>query len=140
MMVCNKGQFFTKDNTKVEEFPRGRHFRFSRPDITKSEKLMVTRVEMKPGKGHTFHRHPRMEEVIYVIAGTAEQWIGKEKCILGPGEAAFIPINKVHAIFNCEEGILSFLAIISPAGDLYGADMIDVSDEEPWQNLKNFAS
>jgi quercetin dioxygenase-like cupin family protein len=136
-MAQNNGKFFTKGNTKIEELPRGKHFRFSRPDITDSEKLMVTKVDMKPQKGHSFHRHPRMDEVIYVIDGKAEQWIGQERQILHPGEAAFIPENTIHAIFNCGNEILSFLAIISPAGDLYGSDMIDVSEEEPWCNLRN---
>jgi quercetin dioxygenase-like cupin family protein len=38
--------------------------------------------------------------VIYVLAGELEPWIEREKRVLGPGDAAFIPADTVHALFN----------------------------------------
>src|SRR5690625_6124771 len=68
-----EGQFFTKENTVVEDLERGVHQWFSRPDITGSEDLIVVQVEVGPGEGHPFHMHPDMDEVIYIVSGCAEQ-------------------------------------------------------------------
>lgn len=134
-MGTDKAQFFTKQTTKVETLERGVHHWFSRPDITGSEDLIVTRVDVEPGGGHPFHIHPTMDEVIYILSGQAEQWIEKEAQVLGAGEAVYIPKNVVHATFNEGDETLSFLAILSPAADLEGS-MVYVNKDEPWRSLK----
>lgn len=134
-MSKKEGRFFTKENTKVEQLERGVHHWFSRPDITQSDDLIVTRVDVEPGNGHPFHLHPTMDEVIYIISGEAEQWLEKEGKILKAGEAVYIPQKMVHATFNSGTETLSFLAILSPAADLEGS-MVYVSDKEPWKSLK----
>ncbi|MEX0771139.1 MAG: cupin domain-containing protein [Balneolaceae bacterium] len=135
-MAKDKGFFFTKESTKVEELERGIHHWFSRPDITGSDELIVTRVDVEPGGGHPFHYHPTMDEVIYLLSGQAEQWIEKESRVLKTGEAVFIPKQMVHATYNTGDETLSFLAILGPAADLEGS-MVYVSDEEPWRSLKD---
>lgn len=134
-MRKDKAQFFTKENTVKESLERGVHHWFSRPDITESENLIVTRVDVEPGGGHPFHLHPTMDEVIYIISGQAEQWLEKEAKILKTGEAVYIPAKMVHATYNSGNTTLSFLAILSPAADLEGS-MVYVHDEEPWKSLK----
>lgn len=134
-MAQDKARFFTKQTTPVETLERGVHHWFSRPDITKSENLIVTRVDVEPGGGHPFHLHPTMDEVIYILSGKAEQWIEKEAQVLGAGEAVYIPKKVVHATFNEGDETLSFLAILSPAADLEGS-MVYVHEEEPWKSLK----
>lgn len=96
---------------------------------------MLVRVTMPPGKGHQFHRHPAMEEIIYVIQGKAEQWVDKEYRILGPGDSAHIPMNMVHGTYNAGETDLVFLAILSPA-KFEGPALVDVADEAPWAGLR----
>lgn len=130
-----KGQFFTKEETVVEELERGVHHWFSRPDITGSGDLIVVRVDVEPGGGHPFHLHPEMDEVIYILAGSAEQWIEKDKKILQAGESVFVPKKMVHATFNAGDEPLSFLAILGPAADLEGS-MVYVDQDEPWKSLK----
>jgi len=130
-----KGQFFTKGETVVEELERGVHHWFSRPDITGSGDLIVVRVDVEPGGGHPFHLHPQMDEVIYILAGSAEQWIEKDKKHLQAGESVFIPKKMVHATFNAGDESLSFLAILGPAADLEGS-MVYVDKDEPWKSLK----
>lgn len=134
-MVKN-GKFFTNSNTPVEKLERGIHRWFSRQDITGSEDLIVTQVDVKPGEGHPFHYHPTMDEVIYIISGTAEQWLEKQSRTLTGGEAVYIPKEMVHATYNRGNDTLSFLAILSPAADLEGS-MVYVHEEEPWKNLGN---
>jgi quercetin dioxygenase-like cupin family protein len=128
-------RFVTGKELVVEHWPWGPHEWLSRPGITPAENLLLVRVTMPPGKAHAFHRHPLMEEIIYVVEGEAEQWVEREKRTLKPGEIAHIPINVVHGTYNESEKPLVFLAILSPAGTT-GPPLIDVSREAPWASLK----
>ena len=106
-----------------------------RADIVPNQHLLMTRACMNPGDSHPFHHHPAREEIIYVLSGRAEQWVGGERRILQPGEIAFIPPGEVHATYNSFAEPLSFLAILSPA-EAPGPIMVDVSTEEPWCSLR----
>ncbi|MEO6568386.1 MAG: cupin domain-containing protein, partial [Opitutaceae bacterium] len=86
-----------------------------RPGLVAAEKLLLVRANMEPMHCHPFHYHPHREEIIHVIYGRAEQWVGKEFCILGPGEIAHIPPGTIHATYNPHVEPLVFLAILSPA-------------------------
>lgn len=119
----------------VEPSPWGPHEWLCRPGLTEARDLQVVRVTMPPGKGHAFHRHPAMEEVIYVVAGRAEQWVGRDSRVLGPGEVAHIPKDVVHGTYNAGGEPLVFLAILSPA-IFDGPALVDVSREEPWASLR----
>lgn len=111
-----------------------------RPDLVAAEKLLLVRANMDPMFCHPFHYHPHREEIIYVVYGRAEQWVGIEKRILGPGEIAHIPPGTIHATYNSHAEPLVFLAMLSPAklpADLASApDPCDVSAQEPWVSLR----
>lgn len=111
-----------------------------RPDVVDADKLLLVRANMPPGHCHPFHYHPHREEIIYVIYGRAEQWVGNEYRILKAGEIAHIPAGVVHATYNPHAEPLVFLAILSPAklpAELADApDPVDVSTEEPWATLR----
>jgi quercetin dioxygenase-like cupin family protein len=89
-----------------------------------------------PGKCHDFHRHPGQEEVIYVIEGTIEQWLGQEKHMLSAGDSVVIPTSGVHATFNDGDAPAKILAILSPAVGEDGYGVEDVAGEEPWASLR----
>jgi len=128
-------QFISINDVQVEEMPWGPLEWLCRPGLTKAEKLMLARVAMPVGAGHKFHRHPAMEEIIYVVSGKAEQWIHRDKQILESGEAAHIPTNVVHGTYNVGEVDLVFLAIFSPA-IFDGPALIDVSKDNDWAHLR----
>lgn len=129
-------RFVTEENMIVEQLPWGPHHWLCRPDVVPdADKLLLVRVLMPPGKGHAFHRHPEFEEIIYVVSGTAEQWVDREKKIFGPGGTAHIPMDVVHGTYNAGPGTLEFLAILSPA-KIKGPPLIDMSQEEPWKSLR----
>src|SRR5690606_22093821 len=100
---------------QVEDSPWGPHEWLSRPGLTEADGLLLVRVRMPPGKGHAFHTHPEMEEIIYVESGRAEQWVDGERRLLGPGDTAHIPKGLVHGTYNAGDDTLVFLAILSPA-------------------------
>jgi quercetin dioxygenase-like cupin family protein len=128
-------RFITASEMQVEELPWGPHEWLCRPGLTDPKGLLLVRVRMPPGQGHAFHRHPAMEEIIYVISGRAEQWVDKESRPLGPGESAHIPRDVVHGTYNAGDGTLVFLAILSPA-IFEGPAVVDASHEEPWTSLR----
>lgn len=128
-------RFVTEDEMEVEELPWGPHEWLARPGITESKELLLVRVRMPPGKGHSFHRHPEMEEIIYVESGTAEQWVERESRILTAGQTAHIPKDVVHGTFNAGKDTLVFLAILAPA-EIEGPPLIDMTTEEPWCSIR----
>jgi quercetin dioxygenase-like cupin family protein len=105
------------------------------PETTAPEHLLLVRATMPPGQAHNLHRHPGREEIIYVLEGQAEQWVAREKRLLGPGDLALIPRNVPHGTFNVGQGTLKFLAILSPV-EAPGPFTVDVFDEEPWKTLR----
>ena len=99
--------------------------------------LVVMDVELQPGGGHDFHRHPGQEEIIIVKDGTITQFLGEESTTMTTGDSAFVPEGQVHASFNDSEQPTYLQVVISPSlgGDTgYAAD--DVSDQEPWASLR----
>jgi len=128
-------RFVTAAEMQVEPSPWGPHEWLSRPGLTAAEELLMVRVLMPAGRAHQFHRHPEMEEIIYVVSGTAEQWVDREKRILRAGDSAHIPRNMVHGTYNAGRETLVFLAILSPA-KVEGPALVDVHTEQPWASLR----
>ena len=120
---------------QVEPSPWGPHEWLCRPGLTEAEGLLLVRVRMPAGRAHQFHRHPEMEEIIYVLSGTAEQWVDRQQRILNVGESAHIPRDVVHGTYNAGDDTLVFLAILSPA-TTGGPALIDMHEEEPWRSLR----
>jgi quercetin dioxygenase-like cupin family protein len=128
-------RFVTADDVEVEHLPWGPHEWLCRPGLTEARDLLLVRVRMPPGTGHAFHRHPAMEEIIYVVSGTAEQWVDHDQRRLAAGDIAHIPKDVVHGTWNAGDDTLVFLAILSPA--LFdGPALVDVSSEAPWSTLR----
>ena len=132
-------RFVTAKEAQTELAPWGKHWWLARPGLTDSKQFQLVRVTMRPGTGHRFHYHPTREEIIYIVDGTAEQWVDREKRTLRTGESAFIPENVVHAIHNVSRKPMTFLAILSPAvAD--GPFLIDCYEDEPWRSLRKAAA
>jgi quercetin dioxygenase-like cupin family protein len=128
-------RFVTAKEMQVEQLPWGPHDWLCRPDLVEAEQLLLVRVHIPPGQAHQFHRHPEREEIIYVLEGTAEQWVDRQKRILHAGEVAHIPKNMVHGTYNAGSEILRVLAILSPV-KIEGPALVDVSQDEPWRSLR----
>jgi quercetin dioxygenase-like cupin family protein len=128
-------RFITEGELQVEQLPWGPHQWLCRPGLTEAEQLLMVRVQMPPGKAHRFHRHPETEEIIYVLSGSAEQWVDRQQRLLGPGQVAHIPTDVVHGTYNAGPDTLEFLAVLSPAKTT-GPLVVDMSDLEPWKSLR----
>src|SRR5688572_8219638 len=108
-------RFVTSEEAVIEELPWGPHAWLARAGLTESRLLQLVRVRMPAGRAHRFHRHPAMEELLYVVSGRVEQWVGRESRVLGPGELAHVPMDEVHGSYNVFGEPVEFLAILSPA-------------------------
>ena len=130
------GRFVGHDEAPKEQLPWGELAWVSQPTTTQTKNLVVIAVDLLPGEGHNFHKHPQQEEVIYVLDGEVEQWIETEKRRLGPGDAAFIDRDTVHASFNTGGKNVRLLAILGPAVGEAGYELVDVSEDAPWSGLR----
>ena len=86
---------------------------FVTPANAGSDDLYLCRATFPPGEAHLFHYHPGREEIIYVLEGQAEQWVGETKRIMRAGEMALIPAGLPHMTFNPGPDTLKFLAILN---------------------------
>jgi quercetin dioxygenase-like cupin family protein len=131
-----RGQFVEATKVNREKLSWGQLAYLSRPSFTGAKSLVTIEVQIGNGGGHSFHKHPKQEEVIYVISGRIEQWLEKEKKILGPGDSIFIPPNTVHASFNVFKEDAKVLAILGPCAGEDGYEVVDVFNEAPWNSLR----
>ena len=108
------GTFQIQRNLSWDAYDWGREAAICSPKGTRSNNLMIFDCILGPHEAHSFHRHPNQEEVIYVLEGEVEQWLGDEKRILAPGDSAFIEKGEVHASFNRADVEVRFLAVLGP--------------------------
>src|SRR3954469_7213095 len=123
------------DETEVERLPGKTHYWHCKPGMVADTNLMFVRAQLPPGEAHRFHYHPRMEEILYILSGTAEQWIEKEKRIMKAGDAIYLPAGMIHGTYNVGAETLDFLAVLSPAKS-EGPVTVEVSEQEPWKSLR----
>jgi quercetin dioxygenase-like cupin family protein len=130
------GKFIMAKEIEPEVLDWGRLGWLSHPRSTGAEQLTFIDVTLAPGKGHDFHKHPDQEEVIFVVGGKVEQWVDREKRILGGGDCAFIPADMVHASFNVGNTEAKIVAILGPCVGEGGYELVDVASETPWNTLR----
>lgn len=130
------GKFISARHVKREELEWGSLAWFSSPAASGAKDLVVLEVTLSPTRGHNFHRHPRQEELIYLIEGEIEQWVDREKRTLRPGDSAFIGADVVHASFNVSNRNAKLLAILGPCIGSEGYELVDVANQEPWVSLR----
>ena len=129
-------RFVSFPEAEVEHVPPGKiHHWYCRPGMVADTNLMFVRATLEPGQAHRFHHHPHMEEILYILSGTAEQWVEREKRIMKAGDSLYLPVGIVHGTYNAGSDVLDFLAILSPAKNP-GPITVDVSDQEPWKSLR----
>ncbi len=128
-------RFVSSAEAEVEQLPGKTHYWYAKPGLVAKSDLMFVRAVLPAGEAHPFHHHPRMEEILYILSGTAEQWVEQEKRILRPGDAVCLPVGIVHGTYNAGPDPLEFLAILSPSS-AGGPVTVEVSREEPWCSLR----
>lgn len=128
-------RFVSLSEAEVEKLPGKTHHWLCKPGMVKDTNLMFVRAQLPPGEAHKFHFHPKMEEILFILSGTAEQWVEREKKIMLEGDSLYLPAGIVHGTYNTGADMLDFLAILSPAKS-EGPVTIEVSNQSPWDSLR----
>ena len=103
-----------------------------------AQHLVVMDVELEPGGGHDFHRHPGQEEMIIVKSGTITQYVEADHQTLTAGDSVLVPEGVVHASFNDGDETAYLQVVISPSlGGETGYGLDDVSGDEPWASMRS---
>ncbi len=127
--------FLSKDSHFTESVDQGTNTWINYPNPVSSG-LFAAIAEISPGKGHDFHCHPGREELIVVMKGTIEQWIGETCKVLTEGDAVMIPEGLPHASFNtCTIPATLFVSLTHPELELPLAE--DLSTQAPWNTLRS---
>jgi oxalate decarboxylase/phosphoglucose isomerase-like protein (cupin superfamily) len=112
-----KGKRFVEPNdVETQVFDWGIIKWFSEPRVTNAEKFSMGIVILEPGKGHTLHNHPGVEEILYVISGEGEQLVKDERRCVYPGMMIHIPPDIYHETINTGWEQMKILAVYAPPG------------------------
>ena len=109
-----QGKFVIALEAERDELDWGTMTWISRPQTTGAKDLVAIEVNLMPGEGHDFHKHPDQEEVIYVIEGSIEQWLEDGRQELNAGDSVFIPADVVHASFNVSSAPAKLFVTLGP--------------------------
>jgi len=93
------------DNTRVQvNFPLNR--------TAGTEGGAVVYFELKPGERLARHTDSP-EEILYIVAGTAEAEVGDERAIVGAGDLAVVPAMVPHGLRNIGDETVKVVGFFS---------------------------
>lgn len=95
-----------------EEWRKGVTTQMHVSALTGAAQLTIFEQWCDPGRGAPTHFHA-VEEVLSVLAGEAEVWVGNDRATMGPGQSALIPAGVRHGFRNAGAGTLHMRAILA---------------------------
>lgn len=84
------------------------------PETVGSENLELLEGTVEPGQGALPHAHPDLDQVIYMLSGTARAQIDGQSRDMGPGDAAFFPKGMPHIFTVTGDTPAKVLVIYTP--------------------------
>ena len=94
-----------------------RNFRLIGPETVGAKQLEVLIGEVERGKGAHPHAHPGIEQVCYLLEGTAHVEVGGERFEMKPGEACFFPADEKHVFQATSEKVKVMVIYAPPYGE-----------------------
>lgn len=94
-----------------------RNFRLIGPETVGATQLEVLIGEVERGKGAHPHAHPGIEQVCYLLEGTAHVEVGGEKFEMKAGEACFFPADQTHVFQATSEKVKVMVIYAPPYGE-----------------------
>jgi len=95
-----------------------KNYRLIGPETVGARQLEVLIGEIERGKGAAPHAHPGIEQVCYLLEGSAHVEVGGEAFELAAGEACFFPAGAEH-VFTVTSARARVMVIYAPP---YGED------------------
>jgi mannose-6-phosphate isomerase-like protein (cupin superfamily) len=84
------------------------------PEHTGARNIEVVHGTLQPGHGAQPHAHPGIEQVCYLLEGSAVAEVDGERQELGPGDCCYFPANKRHVFTATGTTPCKVLVIYSP--------------------------
>ncbi len=81
-----------------------------------SAEVAMTLLVLEPGAAVPTHVHATSVELLYVLQGQAEMRVGAERVVIGPGDAARIPMGVEHEARVLGAVPLRALQVYTPPG------------------------
>ncbi len=75
-------------------------------------------VTLDPDGGQVPWHNQEQEEVYFIVEGSGEMCLGRERAVLGAGQAVAIPPGVYHQITNLGQTPLTLIYCYGPAGDV----------------------
>ena len=117
-----------------EDWRLGVSTRMNISALTGAKALTIFEQWCEPGLGAPTHWH-QVEEVLTVLSGDAEIWIGEEQFPATAGHSALIPAKSRHGFRNTGDGELHMLAILAaPIFEAHYDDRSEISRRWSPQN------
>lgn len=69
-----------------------------------------------PGGGPPPHIHTNEDETFYIVEGSSEFLLGKERISAGPGDFVSVPRGEVHCFHNASDAVARLILTFTPAG------------------------
>jgi mannose-6-phosphate isomerase-like protein (cupin superfamily) len=95
------------------------NYRLISPETVGSRHIELLLGVMEKDHGALPHMHPGIEQVCYVLEGTAIAEVGGERKHVGPGDCVFFPADIFHVFTATSDEPVKLLVIYSPP---YGED------------------
>jgi quercetin dioxygenase-like cupin family protein len=102
------------DSQPMEEWRPGVRTRMRVSALTGAAQLCVFDQFIDPGQGAPTHRHA-VEEVLSVLQGSAEVWVGEARHALTAGQSVVVPAGESHGFRNTGTTTLHVQAILAAA-------------------------
>jgi mannose-6-phosphate isomerase-like protein (cupin superfamily) len=90
-----------------------RNFRLIGPETVGSRNLELIVGEIEAGQGAHPHLHTGIEQVCYLLEGSAHVEVGEENFEMSAGEACFFPAGVMH-VFTVTSGRARVLVVYTP--------------------------
>ena len=119
------GKFVDPDEVETQVFDWGSIKWLSEPRVTGTDRFTAGVVILEPGKGHTRHNHPGVEEILYIVSGEGDQMVEvpdgagawrPERRTVRSGMLVHIPADVYHETINTGWEPLKLVAIYAPPG------------------------
>jgi oxalate decarboxylase/phosphoglucose isomerase-like protein (cupin superfamily) len=114
-------RFVSPEEVETQVFDWGMIKWLSEPRVTQARNFSAGVVLLAPGKGHTRHNHPGVEEILYVVSGEGIQMVEDEqgqpvRRPVTAGMMIHIPADVYHETINTGWEPLKLIAIYAPPG------------------------
>ncbi len=114
------------DHAKAAEIPwRSGYRRFTLAGPEQGVACSASLSVIEPGAGAPTHFHNTADEVIIVIEGTLEMWIGDERCRVGPNHTVALPAGVPHGFVAAGPGPARIFAFLPQAGEAVATTYLD---------------